>query len=418
MKAAMTKTDQLTAKLTATAKQCFVPNYPPAPMVLSHGSGARLWDSDGNEYIDFSSGISVNSLGHQNPELVAAMQEQASKLWHVSNHYYAEPTIRLAEELIAATFADRIFFCNSGAEANETAIKVARKYASCHLHPEQRDIVTFYGGFHGRTLATVTATAQPKYQDGFGPLPAGFRYCEYNNPAAAAAMIDARTCAVLVEPVQGESGVFPASDGYLTELRRLCDSSGALLMLDEVQTGMGRTGELFAYMWEHDCRPDVVTVAKALGGGLPIGAVLMTEACAAVLQPGSHGSTFGGNPVVTAVARAVLACIGSNKLLANVQRQGAALREHLHKLHNELPLFAEIRGKGLMIGAVLNGEWQGKAGALVERCRHHGVLVLVAGQNVLRFLPPLNIDSQDLDVGIARVATALREAVAAGADEV
>ena len=389
-----------------------VPTYAPPPMVLSHGKGCRLWDSEGNEYIDLSCGVGVNSLGHGHPELVAAIHEQAHKLLHASNLFYTQPTLHLAEALISATFADRVFLCNSGAEANEAAMKFARKYATLHLRPEQRDIITFEGGFHGRTLATVTATAQPKYHQGFHPLPTGFRYCPYNDVDAAAAMIDTRTCAVLVEPIQGEGGVIPAKDGYLMHLRRLCNACGALLIVDEVQTGIGRTGKLFAYMWECKFYPDILTSAKALGGGLPIGAVLMRENVATALQPGNHGSTFGGNPVVTAVARKVLQLVSSNELLSHVQRQSMALKNYLDKLHNELPIFSEVRGKGLMIGAVLAKAWEGKAATLVNHCRQHGVLVLSASPNVLRFLPPLTITDEELDLGLERLSHALRAAVA------
>ncbi len=406
----------LTAQLMDVGEGCMVPNYAPAPMVLSHGAGSRVWDSDGNEYIDFGAGISVNSLGHRHPDLLAAIHEQVDKLCHASNLFYTQPALRLAEALIAATFADRVFFCNSGAEANEAAIKFARKYASLYLPPEQRDIITFEGGFHGRTLATVAATAQPKYHEGFEPLPTGFRYCRYNDVKAAAAMIDARVCAVLVEPIQGEGGVLPADDGYLTLLRRLCDACGALLIVDEVQSGIGRTGKLFAYMWEPECRPDILTSAKALGGGLPIGAVLMSEKTASVLQPGSHGSTFGGNPVVAAAARKVLQLVAADELLTNVQRQGAALQDHLNKLHNELALFSEVRGRGLMVGAVLTDKWRGQAMALVERCRQHGVLVLSASPHVLRFLPPLNITSEEFGLGLERLSSALRAAAAKESD--
>ena len=403
-----------TAALVAAGQRRYVPNYAPAEVILDRGEGARVWDTDGNEYVDLGAGISVTSLGHGDPELAQALIDQAGRLWHTSNLYFAEPAVRLAEELCEASFADRVFFCNSGAEANEAAIKLARKHASLRHGPEKREIVTFHGGFHGRTLATVTATAQPKHQEGFGPLPGGFRYCGYNDPAALDEAIGDHTCAVLVEPIQGEGGVVPAEDGFLAAVAERCRAHGALLMLDEIQSGLGRTGRLFAYQWEGGLVPDVATLAKALGGGLPIGAMLVGPRAAETFQPGSHGSTFGGNPVAAAVARVVLRRMRSAELLANVERQGERLRKRLVALHNEPGLIAEVRGRGLMLGAVLRDEWAGRAGELVETCRRHGVLVLQAGSDVLRFLPPLDITDEELDDGMDRLEAALADAVSAG----
>ena len=403
-----------TTELVATGQRRYVPNYAPKEMILDRGEGARMWDLDGNEYVDMGAGIGVTSLGHGAPELAEALAAQAGRLWHVSNLYFVEPAVRLAEELCEASFAERVFFCNSGAEANEAAIKLARKHASLHHGPGKREIVTFYGGFHGRTLATVTATAQPKYQEGFEPLPEGFRYCDYNDAAALDDAIGERTCAVLVEPIQGEGGVVPAEAGFLTAVAERCRAHDALLMLDEIQSGLARTGRLFAYEWEDGLVPDVVTIAKALGGGLPIGAMLVGPRAAETLQPGSHGSTFGGNPIAAAVARVVLRTLCSGDLLANVEHQGERLRKRLDALHNEFGFIAEVRGKGLMIGAVLRGEWAGRAGEVGELCRRHGVLVLQAGPDVLRFLPPLNITDAELDDGMDRFEVAMREAVDAG----
>ena len=403
-----------TTELVATGQRRYVPNYAPKEMILDRGEGARMWDLDGNEYVDMGAGIGVTSLGHGAPELAEALAAQAGRLWHVSNLYFVEPAVRLAEELCEASFAERVFFCNSGAEANEAAIKLARKHASLHHGPGKREIVTFYGGFHGRTLATVTATAQPKYQEGFEPLPEGFRYCDYNDAAALDDAIGERTCAVLVEPIQGEGGVVPAEAGFLAAVAERCRAHDALLMLDEIQSGLARTGRLFAYEWEEGLVPDVVTIAKALGGGLPIGAMLVGPRAAETLQPGSHGSTFGGNPIAAAVARVVLRTLCSGDLLANVEHQGERLRKRLDALHNEFGFIAEVRGKGLMIGAVLRGEWAGRAGELGELCRRHGVLVLQAGPDVLRFLPPLNITDAELDDGMDRFEVAMREAVDAG----
>ena len=402
-----------TAELVATGQRRYVPNYAPKEMILDRGAGARMWDLDGNEYVDLGAGISVTSLGHGDPELAEALAAQAGRLWHVSNLYFAEPVVRLADELCEASFADRVFFCNSGAEANEAAIKLARKHASLRHGGEKREIVTFHGGFHGRTIATVTATAQPKYQEGFGPMPGGFRYCDYNDVAALDAAIGERTCAVLVEPIQGEGGVVPAEDGFLAAIAERCRAHDALLMFDEIQSGLARTGRSFAYQWEEGVVPDVVTIAKALGGGLPIGAMLVGAKAAETLQPGSHGSTFGGNPVAAAVARVVLRKLGSPELLANVERQGERLRKRLVALHNEIGFISEVRGKGLMLGAVLRDEWAGRAGELGEVCRRHGVLVLQAGSDVVRFLPPLNITDAELDDGMDRFEAAMREAAEA-----
>ncbi|MBC8219283.1 MAG: aminotransferase class III-fold pyridoxal phosphate-dependent enzyme, partial [Proteobacteria bacterium] len=324
-----------TAEILATAKRVFLPTYAPS-LILSRSQGAKVWDRDGQEYIDFGAGISVNSLGHQDPELLKALTEQSGKLWHTTNLYLTEPAIKLAENLVDATFADRVFFCNSGAEANEAAIKLARKSSSLLHHSEKREILTFEGSFHGRTLATVTATAQPKYHQGFEPLPGGFRYCPFNDFEAATEMIGQNTCAVLVEPVQGEGGVNPAKSGFLMHLRKLCDQHNALLIFDEIQSGMGRTGKLFGYQWEETAAavspktteapkipeqkliPDIVTMAKALGGGLPIGAMLCTEKVAQSFKPGDHGTTFGGNPIVTAVAGAAFRKINTPEMLAGV----------------------------------------------------------------------------------------------------
>ena len=399
-----------TRELIATGRRRYVPNYAPTEMILERGAGARVWDLDGNDYVDLGAGISVTSLGHGDPELGRTLAEQAGRLWHVSNLHFAGPTVRLAEELCDASFADRVFFCNSGAEANEAAIKLARKFASLHHGEDKREIVTFHGGFHGRTLATVTATAQPKYQEGFGPLPGGFRYCDYNDIGALGDAIGERTCAVLVVPIQGEGGVVPAEDGFLGAVAARCREHDALLILDEIQSGLARTGRLFAYQWEEGLVPDVVTLAKALGGGLPIGAMLVGPRAADTLQPGSHGSTFGGNPIAAAVGRVVLRRMRSAELLANVERQGERVRKRLDGLHNELGVIAEVRGRGLMLGAVLRSDWAGRAGELGELCRRHGVLVLQAGPDVLRFLPPLNITDAELDDGMDRFEAAIREA--------
>lgn len=400
----------LSAELIAKGRRYYVPNYKPREMILDHGKGATVWDIEGKDYIDLGAGISVCSLGHQDPDLLAALDAQSRKLWHTSNIFYTEPPILLAEALVnSVPFARRAYFCNSGAEANEAAIKLVRKYAAdAGRPPEKRTIISFNGSFHGRTLATVTLTAQPKYQQGFEPLPPGFIYCEkFNDEAAIDAIMNDSVCAIFVEPVQGEGGVMPAKPGFLKHLRALCDRFGALLVIDEIQAGMGRTGTLFAH--EQDgVIPDIVTLAKALGGGLPIGAMLVGEKAAETFQFGAHGSTFGGNPVMAAVALASVKKLSNPALLAGVVEKGAALRAALATINNELGIFKEIRGRGLMIGAELTAEHAGKSNDISELARNHGVLVLVAGPNVMRFLPPLTISTDELNAGINRLKSAVK----------
>ena len=399
-----------TSDLVDSARRHWLPVYRLRAPVLDRGHGARLWDCEGREYIDFSAGIAVNSLGHGDPDLLAALQTQAGKLWHASNVFLTEPPVRLAEELVAAAaFAERVFFCNSGAEANEAAIKLARRWASRQGRPpQQRVIVSFHGGFHGRTLATVTATAQAKYQAGFEPLPEGFRHCPFNDLAALdAALAPGDVCAVLVEPIQGEGGVLPAADGFLAALRERCDRHGALLLLDEIQCGMGRTGRLFAHEYER-VRPDAVSLAKALGCGMPIGALLVGPALADVLEVGAHGTTFGGNPLACAVARVALRKLGSPAVLANVAARSAQLRAGLDGIGAATGLFRAVRGRGLMLGAVLGDALAGRAGEIVDRAAAHGLLLLQAGPDVLRLLPPLTIGEDDCREGLQRLQAALQ----------
>ena len=394
--------------LIKKGQKYFCKNYKPREMILEHGRGAKLFDREGNDYIDLGSGIAVNGLGHQNRDLLKAAEKQLHKLWHTSNVFFSEPSILLAEMLVKSSFAKRVFFCNSGAEANEAAIKLVRKYAHLHLAPDQREIITFTGSFHGRTLATVTATAQPKYQEGFEPLPGGFTYVAFNDFKAIEKAVSKKTCAIMVEPLQGEGGITPAADGFLAHLRKLCDKVGALLVFDEVQCGMGRTGKLWCH--QHDrITPDVMTIAKALGGGLPIGAMMVGEKAEEVFQFGSHGSTFGGNPVVCAVARASMQRIQSPALMKHVHAQSKLLRDGLAHINDSLHLFKEVRGRGLMIGAELLPAYHGKAGDIVEFGRAHGVLVLQAGPNVLRFLPPLTITDAEIKLGLKRLAKALEQ---------
>ncbi|WP_202845368.1 acetylornithine transaminase [Luteimonas saliphila] len=395
--------------LLALGRDVYLPVYRQREVILERGQGARVWDSEGREYIDLSAGIAVCGLGHNDPDLVAALTEQAGKLWHTSNVFYSEPPLRLAEELVAASrFAKRVFLCNSGAEANEAAIKLVRKWATSQGRaPDRRVIVTFHGSFHGRTLAAVTATAQPKYQEGYEPLPGGFRYVDFNDVVALEiAMAAGDVAAVMLEPVQGEGGVMPAAPGFLRAVRELCDHHGALLVLDEIQSGMGRTGTLFAH-WQDAVVPDVVTLAKALGGGFPVGAMLVGDRAAEAMQFGAHGTTFGGNPLAAAVARVALRKLSSPQIVNNVARQAAALRAGLDAIGGELGLFAQVRGRGLMLGAVLAPAYAGRAGEILDLAAAQGLLLLQAGPDVLRFVPALNISDEELAEGLRRLQRAL-----------
>ena len=399
-----------TADLLAHGQRYYLPVYRPREVILERGQGARVWDSEGREYLDLSAGIAVCGLGHNDPDLVAALTEQAGKLWHTSNVFYSEPPLRLAEELVTASrFAERVFLCNSGAEANEAAIKLVRKWAASQGRaPDQRVIVTFRGSFHGRTLAAVTATAQPKYQEGYEPLPGGFRYVDFNDVTQLEiAMSCGDVAAVMLEPVQGEGGVMPAASGFLRAVRELCDHHGALLVLDEIQAGMGRTGTLFAH-WQDGVVPDIVTLAKALGGGFPIGAMLAGPKVAQAMQFGAHGTTFGGNPLAAAVARVALRKLASPQIANNVARQSAALRKGLDAMNAELGLFSQVRGRGLMLGAVLDAKYAGRAGEVLDLAAAKGMLVLQAGHDVLRCVASLNISDEEVGEGLSRLHAALR----------
>jgi acetylornithine/N-succinyldiaminopimelate aminotransferase len=373
------------------------------PVALVRGDGIRVWDMDGREYLDFTGGIAVTALGHCHPRVVGTIREQAATLLHVSNYFHIPQQVHLARLLCEHSFADRVFFSNSGAEANETAIKLARKWAKEHGASDRGDIISMRGGFHGRTLAAVTATAQEKYHHGYEPLPPGFRYVPYNDLRAVERALDSRTAAVLVEPIQGEGGVNVPDDGYLPGLRKLCDEAGVLLILDEVQTGMGRTGRLWCY--EHTgVTPDIMTVAKALANGIPIGATLATEAVASAFTPGTHGSTFGGNPFATAVALTVLATVIEDRLPERAARLGAVLRDRLAAVAQRRPgTVKDIRGRGLLVGMDLVPA----VGDVVTRCRERGLLVLTAGDNTLRLAPPLVVDEAALERAVEIIDQAL-----------
>lgn len=403
-----------TKTLIAKGRKYYTHSYKPRDMILDKGVGAYVWDLDGNKYIDFGAGIAVTGLGHHNKDLYNALMGQAKKIWHTSNIFFTEPPVLLAEELVKSSkFAKRVFLTNSGTEANEAAIKLARKYAADKgKPPEKREIITFTGSFHGRTLAAVTATAQPKYHAGFEPLPPGFSYCKFNDFDAIEKMVSDKTCAVMLEVIQGEGGITPVAPGFLKHVQALCHKYDALLILDDIQCGMGRAGKLFSYFAEPGVKPDVVTLAKALGGGIPIGAMLVGERAEDTFQFGSHGSTFGGNPLACAVARVVLEKLQTKELQDNIKARGKQLVSALGVLNKQYGLFTEVRGRGLMIGAELKPQWHGKAGDITEVARKHGVLVLQAGPNVLRFLPPLVITEKEMTEGLKRLKKALADFLA------
>lgn len=394
----------------AVTRQSFddwmIPVYAPADFILVRGEGSQVWDQQGKSYIDFAGGIAVNALGHAHPQVLAALVEQAGKLWHLGNGYTNEPVLRLAKQLIDATFADKVFFCNSGAEANEAALKLARKYALDSGNREKNQIVAFNNAFHGRTLFTVSAGGQPKYSQDFAPLPGGITHTPFNDLAAAAQVINDRTCAVIVEPIQGEGGVVPAQPHFLQGLRELCDRHGALLIFDEVQTGVGRTGSLYAYM-NYGVVPDVLTTAKALGGGFPIGAMITTDHLAKTLGVGTHGTTYGGNPLAAAVAGVVFSLINTPELLDGVKQRLEWFIAGLTEINLQYPIFSEIRGAGLLIGCALNPEYAGRAKQITQLANEEGVIALIAGPDVVRFTPSLIIPEQDVKEGLARFARAV-----------
>jgi acetylornithine/N-succinyldiaminopimelate aminotransferase len=404
-----------------TFDEVMVPNYAPGAMVPVRGHGARVWDQDGKEYVDFAGGIAVSAVGHTHPAVVAALNEQANRLWHVANVLTNEPALRLARKLVERTFAERVFFCNSGAEANEAALKLARKFAyDAFVAAQGKDkldgfhkteIIAFDNSFHGRTLFTVTAGGQAKYTEGFGPLPADIRHLPYNDADAVARAMSDRTCAVIVEPIQGEGGVMPAKPEFLRRLRELCDQHGALLIFDEVQTGAGRTGALYAYM-TRGVTPDVLTSAKGLGGGFPIGAMLTTAKFAAAFGVGAHGSTYGGNPLACAVAEAVLDIVSSESTLAGVAGRHKLFIEGLTAIGQRFDVFADIRGEGLLIGAELKQDYAGRGKDLVRLAEEAGVMVLIAGPNVMRLAPSLLISEADIAEGMERFAKAVEQFVA------
>ncbi len=390
-----------------TFDEVLVPTYAPSAMVPVRGAGLDLWDQNGKQYLDFTSGIAVNSLGHCHPVLVEALTKQANTLWHLGNGYTNEPVLRLALALTEATFADRAFFCNSGAESNEAALKLARKHAHTKFGAHKSRIVSCFHSFHGRTLFTVSVGGQAKYTEGFEPLPPSIDHIPYNDIEAAQAAITDDVCAVVVEPVQGEGGVVPADADFLKELRALCDKTGAVLIFDEVQCGMGRTGELFAYMG-YGVTPDILTSAKALGNGYPIGAMLTTNELAASLGVGSHGTTYGGNPLAATVALNVLETINQPAFLARVKQANQVLVATLQKLIADYPqVFTTVRGSGLLLGMVVAEGFKGRSKDIQKAAEAHGLMLLIAGTEVVRLAPALIVT----DAQIAQADRLLRAAL-------
>ncbi|MEI7189772.1 bifunctional acetylornithine/succinyldiaminopimelate transaminase [Dickeya dianthicola] len=393
-----------------TYDKVILPVYAPAQFVPVKGKGSRVWDQQGKEYIDFSGGIAVTALGHCHPALVAALKEQGETLWHTSNVFTNEPALRLATKLINATFADRVFFANSGAEANEAAFKLARHYAITRHSPYKTKIISFYQSFHGRTLFTVSVGGQPKYADGFGPKPADIVHVPFNDLDAVKAVMDDHTCAVVLEPIQGEGGIMPATPAFLNGVRELCDQYQALLVFDEVQCGMGRSGKLFSYM-HYGITPDILTTAKALGGGFPISAMLTTEEIASVMAVGTHGTTYGGNPLACAVAEAALDVINTPEVLSGVVDRHARFVSALDSINAQYDIFDDIRGMGLLLGAQLKPAWHGRARDFLAASAELGLMILVAGPDVIRFVPSLVITPEEIDQGMALFGKAVEQVV-------
>lgn len=391
--------------------EVMVPCYSPMEMIPVRGKGSRLWDQNDNEYIDFAGGIAVSCLGHCHPVMVNALTEQANKVWHLSNVMTNEPALRLAKKLTELSFAEKVFFANSGAEANEAALKLARRWAADNYGEEKSEVIAFYQGFHGRTFFTVTVGGQSSYSDGFGPKPGNITHIPYNDIEALKAHISDKTCAVMMEPLQGEGGIISPTDEFAKTVRELCDKHNALLIFDEVQTGNGRTGDFYAYQGL-GVTPDILSTAKSLGGGIPIGAMLTTTELAQHFKVGVHGSTYGGNPLACAVANAVIGEISKPSVLAGIKERESIFREYLTKMNEKYHVFSEIRGKGLLLGAVMSEKYEGKARDILVAAGKQGLLVLVAGANVVRFTPSLVISKEDIEEGFARLEKAIAEFVA------
>ncbi len=389
-------------EIVSRGQEVVMNTYGRFPIALVKGKGSYVWDANGKQYLDFVGGIAVCDLGHCPDELQQVIKEQAGLLWHVSNLYWIEPQVKLAEKLINISGLGKAFFCNSGAEANEAAIKLVRKYFFRQKEPQRNQIIVFKDSFHGRTLATLTATGQSKYQEGFAPLPEGFVYADYNDLVSVEKLINDQTAAIMLEPVQGEGGVNPADPVFLNSLRRICNREGILLVFDEVQCGVGRTGKFMACQ-SCGVLPDIVTMAKGLGGGFPIGAMLATDKAATGFLPGDHASTFGGNPLAAAVADKVVELVSAPVFLENVNKMGGYLRKSLEDIRDDR--IVGVRGQGLMLGV----EFKTPVKDLVQICMQNGLLLLGAGPNVLRFVPPLNINEKEINQAAGILKQALKE---------
>ncbi|AZN36461.1 aspartate aminotransferase family protein [Iodobacter ciconiae] len=392
--------------------QYMVPNYAPAAFVPVRGAGSRVWDQADRQYVDLTGGIAVNALGHCHPALVAALNEQGSKLWHLSNAFTNEPALDLAQKLVKATFADRVFFCNSGAEANEAALKLARRAAIERFGDKKHKVLSALNSFHGRTFFTVCVGGQPKYSDGFGPKPAGIEYFEYNNLDSLSALIDDETACVIIEPIQGEGGVVPATAAFIAGVRALCDKHHAFLIFDEVQSGAGRTGSLYAYQ-EYGVSPDILTSAKGIGGGFPLGCMLTTSDIAKHLAVGTHGTTYGGNPLACAIGNALLDVVNTATVLDGVKAKRELFVAAIAKINAQYSVFDEVRGMGLLIGAELKPAFAGKAKDLLNLAVKEGLMILMAGPNVIRFAPSLVIADEDIREGMQRFERAVAAFVTA-----
>ena len=390
-------------KLRDLYEQVMLPNYAPADFIPEKASGSSVWDKNNKKFIDFGGGIAVNSLGHSHPKLVSALNEQSKKLWHLSNYISNEPAINLAKQLTDLTFADKVYFSNSGSEANEAAIKMARRYH--HEKGNGRDeIIAFNNSFHGRSLLNISLGASDNHRKGFGPFPSGIRHATYNDLSSVKELISAKTAAIIIEPVQGEAGVVPAKQEFLLGVRDLCTQNGVLLIMDEVQSGVGRMGNLFGYM-AFGIEPDILTSAKGLGGGIPIGATLTKNDIASSMSVGSHGSTFGGNPMACAVADKVIEIVSNPNFLQEVKEKETLLVNKLEGVSKKHQAFREIRSSGLWIGCELNNN--GEVNELLDRCYESGLIAVSAGTSTLRFAPALNISEDEISEGIERLEDAL-----------
>lgn len=396
-------------------EQVMMPNYAPMSILIERGKGCRLWDVDGKEYLDFAGGIAVSALGHAHPELVKVLTGQAKKSWHLSNLLTNKPAIQLAKMLCDSTFAERVFLANSGAEANEAALKLARRYALDKHSKKKIEILAFDNAFHGRTWFTVCVGGQPKYSDGFGPKPGGIAHRPFNDVKAVKKYFAERgekVCAVIVEPIQGEGGVTLATAAFIQAIRKCCNKHNALMIFDEIQTGMGRSGKLYAYE-KLAVTPDILTTAKALGNGFPISAMLTTAEIASSLVVGSHGSTFGGNPMACAVACKVLALINTPEMLAGVETRSQQMIAGLTAINKKYKVFDDIRGIGLLLGCQLSARYKDRARELLSACTKNGLLVLVAGANVVRLAPPLIISEQEIAEGLQLLEASVADMVGA-----